>query len=270
MKRIFYFAIFLSVLSMRPVSAQPSQPPPAGSTMPPRLPDFQERIRQLSRQVTHPDGSSDLTRFNLDFPGGTPTELVAAIQKATGKPLNVIIPPEFADTKLPPLKMNDVNVQQLFQALEAASYKTESYVTGSGPYFGAPQNYQQRTTGYGFKTDGPITDNSIWYFRVEKAPEPPAQPRQKSSRFYALAPYLDHGLKVDDITTAVETAWKMAGETSPPEISFHKDTKLLIAVGDPEKLQTIDSVLQALGPELHKPSLVLPARKKPDESKPGE
>jgi len=38
----------------------------------------------------------------------------------------------------------------------------------------------------------------------------------------------------------------MLGEGEDPKISFHSDTKLLIAVGDPEKLQTIDAALQAL------------------------
>jgi hypothetical protein len=47
----------------------------------------------------------------------------------------------------------------------------------------------------------------------------------------------------------VQTAWKMLGETSPPVISFHKDTKLLIAVGAPEKLQVIDQALAALKPD---------------------
>jgi hypothetical protein len=180
--------------------------------------------------------ASGLAQFSLDFPGGTPKELVATIQKASGKPLNVIIPPDSADTPLPPLKMNAVNVNQLFRALEAASTKAEPY----SPFPGS-----QRTSGYGFRTDGNITDDSIWYFHADKA----SSTHEKISRFYALAPYLERGLKVDDITTAVETAWKMAGETSPPEMSFHKDTKLLIAVGDPEKLQTIDSVLQALKPD---------------------
>jgi hypothetical protein len=180
--------------------------------------------------------TAGLTTFNINFPGGTPKELVAAIQKSTDKPLNVIVPPEFADTQLPPLKMNGVTVGQLFRALESASFRVDSYST----FPGAPQ----RTSGYGFRTEGNITDDSIWYFHVDKPPTS----SEKVSRFYALAPYLESGLKVDDITTAVETAWKMLGEKSPPEISFHKDTKLLIAVGDPQKLQTIDSVLAALKP----------------------
>jgi hypothetical protein len=65
---------------------------------------------------------------------------------------------------------------------------------------------------------------------------------------YLLTPYLDRGLTVDDITTAIQTGWKMLGYSPTPELSFHKETKLLIAVGDPNQLETIDRVLSALNP----------------------
>jgi hypothetical protein len=211
-----------------------------------------------------------LTKFNIDFPGGTPRELVAAIQKATKRPLNAIIPDEFADTKLPPLKMNGVNVNELFHALELASSKTEAYATSTIPG-GSFRNYQERVTGYGFRTDGTLSDDSIWYFRVNKVPSAPDAPPNKVSRFYSLAPYLERGLKIDDITTAVQTAWKMLGETSPPTISFHKDTKLLIAVGAPEKLQVIDQALAALKPDAPVNAVLRPLQeKRASESKTNE
>jgi hypothetical protein len=69
----------------------------------------------------------------------------------------------------------------------------------------------------------------------------------KACRFYLLSPYLERGLTVDDITTAIQTGWKMLGDSSTtPSISFHKETKLLIAVGEPGKLEVIDAVLRAL------------------------
>jgi len=76
----------------------------------------------------------ELTRFSLDFPGGTPKALVAAIQQAMGKPLNAIVPDEYAEMQIPALKMSNVNVQTLFSALEQASRKTQAYETGS--YYG--------------------------------------------------------------------------------------------------------------------------------------
>ena len=196
--------------------------------------------------------ASALTKFNLDFPGGAPKELVAAIQKATGKPLNAIIPDEHANIKLPPLKMTGVDVPQLFQALQLASAKVIAYVTGNsfggfGGGGGQNQSYQQMNTSYGFRTSGTPTDDSIWYFYADKPNLPTLEP-VKTSRFYALTPYLDRGLTVDDITTAIQAGWKMLGDKETPTISFHKETKLLIAVGEPDKLRVIDDVLKALEP----------------------
>jgi hypothetical protein len=98
------------------------------------------------------------------------------------------------------------------------------------------------TTSYGFRTYAQTTDDSIWQFYSEK-PNLPQEP--KVCRFFQLAPYLDT-YKIEDITTAIETGWKMLGETERPEIKFHKDTKLLIAVGEASKLAMIDSVLRQL------------------------
>jgi hypothetical protein len=197
------------------------------------------------------------TTFNLDFPGGTPGQLVAAIQKATGRPLNTIIPSEYAEWQLPPLKMNHVDVAQLFGALEAAGISTQVVASGSGAF-------QQRAIGAGFhaKPGRPdeSVDDRIWYFTVVGNSTPP-----KQTRFYLLSPYLEAGLSVDDITTAIQTAWRMHGDNPTPALSFHKETKLLIAVGDFASLDTIDNALRALDPVLAKTaaSANKPAEKKP-------
>src|SRR5665213_482243 len=230
MKITKYLALGLLVISLTPVFGQ--QPP--SNT-------FQERfaaIRAANKEAA--DHTPTLTKFNLDFSGGTPKELVAAIEKATGKPLNTIIPDEDADTQLPPLKMNDVSVPQLFAALEVASRKTVAVSTGQ---FGS---YSQQQISYGFKTPDNGTDNSIWYFYAVKSTLPPMVSTEKVCQFYSLEIYLNRGLTVDDITTAIQTGWKMAGITSPPELNYHKETQLLIAFGEPKDLDTIHGVLQTL------------------------
>jgi hypothetical protein len=212
------------------------------------------------------------TRFDLDFPGGTPRELVAAIEKAMGKPLNVIIPDEHVKVKLPALKMKNVNVAELFQALEQTSRRTEYLpATRFGQGFGGG-GYQQVTTSYGFRNANPntFTDETIWSFYVEK-PNYPGQSSSKVCRFYSLAGYLERGATVDDITTAIDTGAKMLGDASGPEIRFHKDTKLLIAVGEPSQLEIVDAVLRALdsnkpapaggGPRIPQPA----AKTQPDD-----
>ncbi len=188
---------------------------------------------------------STMTQFDLDFPGGTPAQLVKAIEKAMSKPLNAIIPTEDADVQLPPLKMNDVDVARLFQALETASVKQVriSYGTSLG---GGNPAYSIQNLSCGFRTDGSVSDNSVWYFHAEKPAVPPVTPVEKVCQFYPLALYLSRGFTVDDITTAIQTGWKMAGVTPTPELNYHKETKLLIAYGEPNKLKTIEQVLTAL------------------------
>ena len=214
----------LLVLALTPILAQPVV---SGPERPPATKDL---------------GSSanSLPKFDLDFPGGTPAQLVKAIEKAMGKPLNVIINKEDENIELPPLKMNDVYLPQLFTALEVASRKV---VAVSNPGSGS---YSQFQTGYGFKSTDNMSDRSVWYFHADKPSLPPVVSTQKTCQFYSLSPYLDRGFTVDDITTAIQTGWKMLGDKDTPSISFHKETKLLIAVGEASKLETIDAVLKAL------------------------
>jgi len=195
----------------------------------------------------------DLRKFNLDFGGGTPQQLVEAIQKATGEPLNVIIPEQDKEVALPALKMRQVTVDDLFVAMEQSSRRMEIQVTGT--YFSSPVNahsqYTQIETSYGFRKVG-----SVWIFSNKKANPPPDQVLVRT-RFYQLDPYLGQHT-VEDITTAIKTAWTMMTKNNlaanrpgvGTELKFHKETGLLIAVGDTQQVQVIDDVLAALGPGL--------------------
>jgi len=91
--------------------------------------------------------------------------------------------------------------------------------------------------------------------------QPP--PPQQFCRFYQLGPYLQD-YSIQDITTAIQTGWKLLGVKSSPQLKFHPETKLLIAVGPPEQLATIDTVLS----QLRKTPKDVPAKKDGDGSKP--
>lgn len=197
--------------------------------------------------------TNSLPKFDLDFPGGTPKDLVKAIEKAIGKPLNTVILDEYADLKISPISVKNVNVAQLFQVLTEASQKAERFTVldpidrsrgGNGRDI-----YTYEST-YGFRTEGLPTENSIWYLYWDRGRE--HEPWQilssKVCKFYQLGPYLDAGYSVEDITTAVKTGWKMLGidETNQPEITYHKDTKVLIAVGDEDKVDLIGDALKQL------------------------
>ena len=241
-----------AVPGLCPIAANPACSQTAGTGE-----NFTTRLQRVIDPATGGERPV-LTRFTLDFPGGTPKQLVTAIEKAMGKPLNAIIPPEHADVKLPPLKMSNVDVSQLFQALELTSQKTEAYVTGT---------YSRRWWPAGTVVL-PTGPHQLWlpnarsvvgrihlvFLCGETDLAPGAGPATvKVCRYFSLSPFLEHGQTVDDITTAIQTGWKMLGDDDTPSISFHKETKLLIAVGEPGKLETIDAVLEALRPRPSSP-----------------
>jgi hypothetical protein len=204
MKTPRHLIAVLIALALTPAFAQPQPAPPA------------RPLPGVAQPPTAPEPPPGLTKFNLDFPGGMPRQLVTAIEKATGNSLNVIIPEAAATSKLPPFKLKNVDVAQLFEALRGSSDAT-------------------------FISSGGKTQDSVWVFVGRRSPP-------KAIGFYSLAPYLERSLTVDDITTAIQTGWEMLGDKDTPAINYHKDTKLLIVVGEKSKLETIDAVLKALQP----------------------
>ena len=239
MKKSILIAASLLAFNLTPVFSQPN---PNGT--PPPADNYQQRLQAIINAANPPQKPPpELTKFNLDFPGGTPKELVAAIEKATGRPLNAIIPDEDANMKLPPLKLNEITFSQLSDTMRAGSDKQVFLPWRDQNNLPRFQEFQ--TFYYFRKADNQTTsDDSVWFFYAQKAPTMP--PVEKVCQFYPLALYLSRGFTVDDITTAIQTGWKMAGETATPELNYHKETKLLLAYGEPNKLKTIEQVLNAL------------------------
>jgi hypothetical protein len=184
--------------------------------------------------------------FDLNFPGGGPKALAAAIQEASGKPLNVIIQKEYEDVEIPPMKFTRVTVPALFEALRYSSQHTIHAPNGmpNGNF----------VSSYGFVSRKP-DENAVWWFSCERPPKP--EEAKKYCQFYQLDELLI-SYSIEDITTAIQTGWKMLGVSPTPELKFHSETKLLIAVGQAEHLQTITSVLNALrrGPTDTRPRAV--------------
>jgi len=184
-----------------------------------------------------------LRTFELDFAGGTPRELVKAIEKATDKSLNVVIPDEGANLKIPAISVKGVNVAQLFTILERASARTGHYWFRN---LDSNSGYIDLTNSYGFRTEGPPTDNSIWFFYWNNTTTPQEVIAPIVCQFYQLGPYLDAGYTVEDITTTIRTGWTMLGETKPSELSYHKDTRVLVAVGLKHRVEMIGEALKQL------------------------
>ena len=208
------------------------------------LTGFTQNAANSQRGVVKPPSAAtelaeDLPRFDLAFPGGTPQELVDAIQKEITI-LNAIIPAEHKNVKLPPMKMKSVNVKELFDALEAATRKTVPYETGrSGD---GRRIINEKVTSMGFQTTPPVRRESVWAFYVIPAF---SVPEQRIVKYYQLKGLLGE-YKIEDITTAIQAGWKMMGEGENAELNYHEDTKLLIGAGASYQLDVIASVLAQL------------------------
>jgi hypothetical protein len=153
---------------------------------------------------------------------------VKAIEKGSGQSLNIIIPAESAGAVLPPLKMRNASLQEFFAALSESSLKIVRLPNGVG----SSTRYRFQNMGNG--------KNAVWFFRQDQSPEPP-----QICRYYQLADLLNEH-SIEDITTAIQTGWKLLKVDPAPQLKFHRETQLLIAVGTEGELQTIDSVLSEL------------------------
>src|SRR5258708_33705027 len=137
------------------------------------------------------EATNSVTKFDLDFPGGTPKDLVKAIEKATGKSLNTVIPDDCADLKIPAFSVKNVTVEQLFKILTSASKRNGRYDL-MDPTTGGISGSEQAST-YGFQTEGFPNEKSIWFFYWDRNVEPFQVIASKVCRFYQLSPYLEAG-----------------------------------------------------------------------------
>jgi hypothetical protein len=183
--------------------------------------------------------------FNLEFPGGPVQEFVMSVELATGAPFNVIIPSSAQDLEIPPVRVKGVTLRPLLAALSQSS--TQQKPVGNTVRGGFPGVVQYAEAGFSFtpSEEGP---QAVWQLTVRGVPDAPAPPPPPPTvRFYQLKPILDAGLKVEDVTTAAETAWRMMKleKEQMPELKFHEETGLLIAAGSDAALAVIDSVIAA-------------------------
>jgi len=154
--------------------------------------------------------------FDLSFGGGTPQKLVSEMERASGSKLNVLIPPELADTRILPMELRSVNVQDVLDSLNRLS-------PGS-------MLWMRTAVSAGGKS-------TVWVLARQAD-------NRKTQVFYVG--HLLKKFKIDDITTAVKTTWQLGGKDAKTELKYHQDTQLLITLGSPEQLSTAAEVLAQL------------------------
>jgi hypothetical protein len=251
MKRILSALLGLGLV----ISAYAQKPPP-GVTPPPGAIDPATGLPTAVRP--------NEPRFDIEFPGGGSEDLVAVIEKASKSRQNIVIHPECRGAEIPQFRLQDVSVSQIFTTLNSL---------------------EEPEFNRGVWRPVPVDGGEIWtltkynkniYTGFGAMPAQPQRPR--IVKVFNLTHYLE-AFKVEDITTAVEGAWNLLGNDgsgAPPNIKYHKDTKLLIVVGTDTEMNVVSDVLQQLSqgagansrraerPSSEKPA---PPSEKPSESK---
>jgi hypothetical protein len=170
----------------------------------------------LAHAADAEDKAASSGPFDLSFAGGTPQKLVSEMERAGGLKLNVLVPSELTDARIPPMELRSVNVQDVFDSLDLLSRDSMRWIRTGGSGGGKP---------------------NLWV--LARVPD-----TRKTQAFYVG--HLLNKFKIDDITTAVQTTWQLGGKDAKSELKYHQDTQLLIALGSPAQLSTAAEVLAQL------------------------
>jgi|GEM_PF-2653423 len=182
------------------------------------LPALGQEIAVAAQQEDEPEISLEIC-VDLDFPGGTITRLLDAIRGQSGVNPNVVVSPVAATLAIPPFKVRQVEIGDLMRGLQ----------------------WTGEIDGYQFDVNQEVVDLMVVGARLVRGQDP------IRSRAYNVKDLLNHGLLVDDIVTAIHTAWEMQGARETTDLKFHEETDLLIAVGTHTDLETIEIILATIG-----------------------
>jgi hypothetical protein len=150
--------------------------------------------------------------FNLKFPGGTLGSLLGLLEEQSGRKPNVLCAADVTELSIPPLDLLSVQTENVLAALREVLADREPLVLGR---MGNIYTLERR-------------------------------PIATASRVYYVGHLLKR-FKVQDITTAIQTAWEMSGSPVKPELKYHQETRLLIVRADGVQQATIKNVLEELG-----------------------
>lgn len=175
----------------------------------------------------------------FSFKGGTAQELADSLKKQFQPPPNIIISPKLKDTLIPEFELQNVTLADMFQALNSLSEEKSVHWQLSGssepiwvlnPTETADTSNVQSSYPRMMNAIDPVTGLPI---------------NTRTCRILPVGKYLKQ-YKIEDITTAVKTAWSMMGDEAGAEMKYHTDTRLLIVVGNQQQIDVLTQVLASL------------------------
>jgi len=187
--------------------------------------------------------------FSVEFPGGTVKAYVEAVKRAANDKVNVVLPKDAEDVPIPALSMRDVTAQTALESLR--------YAVGD--------DSEHQFAASRISLPDALSETFVIAHHVRKT-SPPQQmmgfpqqpPQQQSTRVFSIRDLVEPpaGAETDPkaavTTETVLSALRALSEldaktkTNPPELMLHDESKILIARGTTDQLQSIDAVLSEL------------------------
>jgi hypothetical protein len=191
------------------------------------------------------DPASAPTIPEIRFGGGTAEALANILKEAIHPAPNILISPGMNDIEFPAFELHNVTLADLFQALNNLSDKTGNWqLSGSNE----PIWVLNPTQSDGGIATGRLS--TVPYAQIDPLTGLPiGSKNDRTCSIFPLQRFLSD-YKVDDITTAIQTAWGMMGNDKGAVMKYHKDTQLLIVMGTRDQLAIINEILRSLGEEM--------------------
>ena len=174
--------------------------------------------------------------IDVQFPGGTVAEYIAALRKAHAEANIVSIPPA-SEALLPKIELRHSSVNSaaylLHELVAQHSRGLAELRVASVPtmYSGESEIYTITARVYG-------PENSPAAGTINAAVE---------TRVWSIADLLDDHLKAEQVLSAIEAGLDLIKEEhEPAEIRYHADTALIIASGHPAQIAMIHEITHSL------------------------
>jgi len=172
--------------------------------------------------LQQPKPTAAPSNITLNFSGGTLAQLVAAVAKTPGGPLNLIGDQADLAVAIPAFSLNNANQQVLAFAL----------------------NRFLETRGMTIMSSGISMQGSTDVYIVRRNPNVHSTGPRDAFESIQLAPFLEHQ-KIDDIVGAVRAAWELdpAHDASALRLKYHPATTLLLVSGPQEAINVAQKVV---------------------------
>jgi len=195
----------------------------------------------------------EVPRFDFKFAGGSPGELIEALREASGQPVNALIPHGAEIFVMPAMEYRNVTVGMVLAPLTSASTSGAFYLVDDQlpdskrrRVVRSPKSafeWRMATTGKG--------GNEVWVMNVVFPPEPSTPDLHVEP--VNLRRQLEH-YSVEDVTTAVDAAWKLQSASDEVKLLFHPETSILLIRGTERDISMALNVIERIDLSQPKPS----------------